>query len=393
MPRFINTSIVFALSLITVFACSGEKKEGKGNKSSSTYTFEYEKLDSLLIDNLTELNLLHWNESRSEGLFLDREQERVIRVDEQGDILDAYVVLGDRPDALGRWLSGAYLMDDGRFYLSGARSMNLYDKDGKLVKIISTLKDDVLERFNFNSENMILWNDEIFIKSRGVSGFDRTQAEFYLNYRSLAHFTPETEEFDDMVEIPMSSIYRNGNSFQQGSISFSHFVDPETNLLYIMFSGDPAVYAYEYNEGDPKLVAEMKLDTEDMDLHEGTKMGEKQDNSRGRQFRAAMESASFTNHRRIGDFHVVTYSEGMEDGPELEVQNWRSYMAEMNKRLKLGYQVFQGEELLARGKGNFYPETFSQFIMLKDGTMMVKYTNEEEEEDFQKFYIIKAKVS
>ncbi|MCC5919206.1 MAG: hypothetical protein LAT68_00495 [Cyclobacteriaceae bacterium] len=384
--------IFILLALVFLGSCS--QKDSTKEKASSEWAFEYEKADSLVIDWMTSLNLLDWNESLKQGLFYDMNQSLILQIDAEGNILAQHDKLGDKPDALGRYLSSAVLLDDGRFYLKGQTRINLYEADGSLERTIYSPEMNAIVT-SVGKRTLFIWKDQLIFDNLNPSeGLSSDQdLEYFEKLRFLQVY--QGDSIREMVPVPDKSVYAEGWYFKNLFMarSFEHLRDED--LLAIISAKEMKVFIYDWKDvsQEPVLVRTIELNTEGMNIDKGSKDPIEKSQRQGMMV-VGFGDATINNMYRLGEFDLFEYVAGTSGEPTVNpMEDVQAYIEELQKLTVYGYQLIDREgNIVKQEEGRFFPiDNIRPSLTLSDGTLIASYNNPEEEADEQVFYFLKIK--
>ncbi|EAZ81375.1 hypothetical protein [Algoriphagus machipongonensis] len=311
-----NYSTFYAL-LFVLFACETPKSSEAENSQELSY--EFQKTDSLTVKDILARVFLYQGEQGGQYVFRDMASSQVYIFNKEGELENQWNKEGDVP---------------GRF--SMASSNFLLDKNGNLVIVdimygvkVLKIEGEVVQDFRIFQDQVglgsaiSLFDNEQLIEKNGkeyllysldiIEDFDgKYDAEFLKERKNILMTDIQTNETKKLIPFPESSQFLNGNVFYFRDFRPIFHFDQKSNLLYLMFKGEPTLYIYNWGEETPELVETIDLELEGFETHPGFEEGAIE-LGKINSFEKRAYPSSIINLTQYGEDLLITYSPSPKD--------------------------------------------------------------------------------
>jgi hypothetical protein len=232
--------------LILVAALIGCAKDKNTDQSIST-NYKLEITDSIRVNHLEELTLI----DMEDGMFLAKEEGNSSYhiFDKSGHITSPIELKTDGPNAINMVYSGGFF--DGKFTIMDLhKGLIQFSNEGEIINDIP-IPEDYLYMHPYNRPAFRLGNKLAYYRpERDLKDWE-DQEKFYRKYYNeplLEVFDPITKEVTLKMELPETSIYKDGN--------FHFLYHPKIikrgKLWYLFLMAEMKFYVYE--EQDEELI-------------------------------------------------------------------------------------------------------------------------------------------
>jgi len=385
-----HSLFLFSLIAYVGFSCSNSQSEEDYNAS-----LEWEKVDSVRINYLGQLNLMDVNPDRERVLLFNQMEGIFVIADFDGQTLSTFKKTEDAPDSYGRFplASGKFSIDGNRIHLVSNMGMFEYDIDGNLSNSLKYPREEYPSfsgRASADSEFYDL-GDKTLVKAVEAWGkYKRNTPEFYDHFLLLAMIDNETGEISRFMGLEDDSIYKNGKGHDIADMM--PMVDVNENKIYMIVGKDTYLNVYDL---DPpySLLQRTPLPLTGFKQNQGEDFGKVDP----RMIRPDMSAGRISNVKVLGDYVILSYFEGYNDQHKEEfdlISNPQEY-AEFTHRMKGKYPRKllildkQGNKIKETNVPNGFNET--QFMVRGDHLWFMSNLNEEVEEDFWTVYKVALK--
>lgn len=225
--------------LILVVAVIGCTKDKRINQSLST-NYRFEITDSIRVDHLEVLTLI----DLEDGMFLTKKEgtSSFLTFDKTGSIISDIELKADGPNAINMVYSAGYF--DGKFTIMELhRGLIQFSNDGEIINNIP-IPEDYIYMHPYNKPAFKFGNKIAYYRPERDLNDWEDQEKFYRKYYNeplLEVIDPITKEVALKMEIPETSIYKDGD--------FHFLYHPKIikkgKLWYLFLMAEMKFYVYE----------------------------------------------------------------------------------------------------------------------------------------------------
>ncbi|WP_164675176.1 hypothetical protein [Anditalea andensis] len=382
----------FLLMLIAYlnFSCSNFQNEKEFHAS-----LRFEKVDSVRINYLGQLNLMDINPDHKRVLLFNQMEGTFVITDFEGQTLSSFTKIADAPDSYGSFpLAAAKFSEDGqKINLVSNTGLFEYDLEGNLSnskKFAGEKSTSFSGRSTADSEFYDL-GDKTLIKAVETWGeYKRNTPEFYDHFLLLAMIDNNTGEINRFMGLEDDSIYKNGKGHDIADMM--PMVDVKEDKIYIVVGKDTYLNVYDLNP-PYALLQRTHLPLTDFKQNQGEDFAKVDPNM----IRPDMSAGRISNVKVLDDYVIISYFQGYNDQDKEEfdlISNSQEFTA-FSLRMKDKYPKYL---LLLDKEGNKIKETTvpdgfnpTQFMVRDDHLWFMSNLNEEIEEDFWTVYKVALK--
>jgi hypothetical protein len=244
----------YLILVVALFGCAREKNPNQHN----SINYKIEITDSIRVNLLEELTLI----DMESGMFLAKVEglPSYVIFDESGSITSHIELKTDGPNAINMPYSGGYL--DGKFTIMDLhRGLIQFSNEGEIINNIP-IPEDYLYMHPYNRPAFKLGNKLAYYRpERDLKDWE-DQEKFYRKYYYeplLEVLDPVTKEVELKMEIPETSIYKDGN--------FRFLYHPKIikkgKLWYLFLMAEMKFYVYEEQGKDLIFKESVNLNVKD----------------------------------------------------------------------------------------------------------------------------------
>jgi len=382
---------VFICLLITtsLFSCK-ERHDNKGdNVNNAIITFE--KLDSIEIDFLGVPVVHDIDPTSRTVLFTDNQpySEDIFVADFEGNINNSFTKFGDLPDTYGVLFAPLKIIGENEFVAYSMMGFMTYDFSGNFI---SRIKINEIEPYNFKRGSMgygmgILGEEFIYIDQGSRKG-DYSDLELYKEVTPIISLNPSTGERKPILQIPESSLYRNGKHFFRDAWAPVFEVGDEK--LYVVFGIEPVIYVYE-NKAPFSLISQIPIDLPDYYYNKGSSQYDPGF------FKWVMVSGRIENIKKLDQYFIVGYFPGYDHQDQTESfenkspEENRDFGERMRKKYQHRVAILDS---LGNVINDFVPEGMDpRNMIIRDGQLwMMESPDPDVEKEYFRLYRVGLKV-
>lgn len=240
--------------VIASFGCANDKNT---DQSIST-SYEFEITDSIRVNHLEELTLI----DVEDGMFLAKKEgiSNYIIFDKTGNITSQIELKTDGPNAINMPYSAGFF--EGKFTIMDLhRGLIQFSNDGEIINNL-TIPEDYIYMHPYNRPAFRLENKLAYYRpERDLTDWE-DQEKFYRNYYNeplLEVFDPITKEVALKMEIPETSIYKDGDFH----FLFHPKIIKKGKHWYLFLMAEMKFYVYEEQGEDLIFKESVSLNMKD----------------------------------------------------------------------------------------------------------------------------------
>lgn len=336
------------ITLLAGLVACGEKTKETG---STNYIPKLVITDSLVIDNLTKLNLIDVKEDRSEYLFYDFKTSEFFRVDKSGEIILKANRSEDGKDSYkSTYFSTAHYMKDDQILVLTHGHASIYDLDFNLVDS-KKVDFELVSRTVGGSRAALTFAKYLYTFSLDIMG--DVEAIFGSEEFSIAYPFMTIRDINSLDTLHTSFIPKETQMALNPGIYNN--LDPIVKIMeeemYVLFPNSPEMYVYEFPELKLKTFWQLKPGED----YKQIKPSNKDIGLDGFfQSLAASEYKGFA----FSNGYLLTIFEGGAPQDEIDALPNRTVgSAEFNELAKkyksnYHYQIFKGQDKIWQGDLN-----------------------------------------
>jgi len=243
--------------LILISALIGCAKDKNTDQSIST-NYKFEMTDSIRVNHLEELTLI----DIEDGMFLAKEEgiSSYIIFDNTGKITSHIELKSDGPNAINMAYSAGFF--DGKFTIMELhRGLLQFSNEGEIINNIP-IPENYIYMYPYNRPAFKLGNKLAYYRpERNIKDWE-DQEKFYRKYYNepmLEVIDPITKEVSLKMEIPETSIYKDGD------FHFLHHpkIIKKGKLWYLFLMAEMKFYVYEERDEDLIFKESVSLNVKD----------------------------------------------------------------------------------------------------------------------------------
>lgn len=229
-----------------MISCSNDKN----SKQSISSNFEFVIADSIQVNHLNVLKLI----DQEDGIFLAKSDDlsTFLMFDITGEIKNQIELKTDGPNAIQRTVSEGFF--EGKFtVLDNQKGLLQFSNEGEIIKS-QPIPDNYFFFHLYNKPVFSLGKNLAYYRpDRDLTDWDNPEVFYNRSYNSpiLEVLDPETNDTKLKMEIPESSIYKDGD--------FHSILDPKIinkgKIWYLTLMAEMKFYIYE-EKGDELIFKE-----------------------------------------------------------------------------------------------------------------------------------------
>jgi len=385
--RIISLLIVFSIFLIS---CSNQQSE-----EDLYASLEFEKVDSVRVHYLGQLNLMDVNPEHEKVLLFNQMEGTFLITDFNGQILSTFKKTDDAPDSYGRFpLAAGKFSEDGQS-ISLISNMGLftYDLEGNLESSLRYPRDEspsFAGKASADSEFFPLGSKTLIKAVEPRGEYQRNTPEFYDHFLLLAMIDNETGEINRFMGLEDDSIYKNGKGHDIADMM--PMIDVADDKIFMVVGKDTYLNVYDLTP-PYALLQRTALPLTNFKQNQGEDFAKVDP----RMIKPDMAAGRISNIKVLRDYVILSYFEGYndQDKEDFDMITTAQEYADFNQRMKGKYPR---KLLILNKKGEKIKETnvptgfnVSQFIVRGEHLWFMSQLNEETEEDFWTVYKVDLK--
>ncbi len=372
-------AFVLGLTAAFFFACQSSEKDEITDKQFSE-PYDLKIVDSLKVDYLGYLSLLDIN-SRGQYLLNDPQREKYLVADENGEIIEQFILNPDSRAFSSRPYHGPAFFRDSLLVFNIPNGISFHWFDGTLQSRVGSDEPQSTPIMMGGSKAVfdvtINGKSKVLYRNTAVLGEYPGEEEVFLKgFKAAMLF--DLEEKTTTAHIPLSqeSEYWNTGIFYE-PLRMINRMDVQDDQLVIVFSKDPFIYRYQIKDDEFTLIEAIHLDEEIEYLYTKENFDRK-----------LSGESSISYVAMLGDKVWVQYSPGLP----IELQQERKSLVDGNRVSikpasnlpKSQFSIFKN----GRRVGNkVLPESLGAYSLKKDEYLWFKaQANPDVEEDYSTWY-------
>lgn len=263
-----NLLIITAVAIATLFiSCSSDKT--KENLNYSDIKFQFEIIDSLMVDYLGTPLLCDFSPNQEYILFYNSRNTEFIITDVNGDIISKFTKEGDIPDNPGTLADRPIFYNNNTIIAHGQKGIWAYDFEGENTWEIK--REQPLSYWfskSYGRSMYLLEPQHLFT----VINYDQliinaSEDSLYENQHALKIANQLDNSIEPVIPLEPFSRYLDGKGYQSSSMLPSNHV--LGNQMVISYSKDELVYLYEWEGKSFQLADTFSLGIQPFYLDEG----------------------------------------------------------------------------------------------------------------------------
>lgn len=378
-------------STFAIVSCSSNTSTESGN-SNLEGNYELVKVDSLMVPVLEPLQITDFNPKTNRFLAYGTQSKACMEIDAEGNVLNSVDLTGEGPGHFGPGMSGlGYLGDN--IVVEGAGAYNFFDADWNYLEKFTpgsgyiplsyiSGKPDAVE---INGVNTV-----IKAKSQNYNGNVELKEGHFNTAMMLEAFNSKSQEPTELLPYPENSIYRTSELYFDGhepKISYNK----QKEELILVLPLEPKMYKYELKNNRFEFVSTSNLDLKNFrtpqgipyeDQHENPLKGFGRSNELNYVYRVLNSSVLDVNS--YGEITMIKYKTGAAEPTSITDYGEATKYAMANSETR--YSFFVKDKMMLETDIDL-----GRYVRLNENQLLVPYVNEEEELDYNKFYIYELK--
>tara|TARA_A100000171_G_scaffold40771_1_gene41339 strand:+ start:13616 stop:14800 length:1185 start_codon:yes stop_codon:yes gene_type:complete len=381
---------VVIFSLLAIASCSSNTStENKNSNLEGSY--ELVKVDSLMVPVLEPLQITDFNADTEKFLALGIQSKNTMEIDFEGNVTNKVDLTGEGPGHFGNGLTELGYWQDGMI-IYGPNVYFTYDKEWNYTGRILDNAGGFSLPLGFISGAPITLSKEgypIVVKPTPHSqmGFRELPNDYFATAQLIELVSGSNLEIEGLLEFPENSVYKSQTTYYSSNEAR---LSADGDKLYLALPLEPKLYVYDMRN-DFSLLETINLDLPRFRKPQGIPFEDQHKNGlsgfgKSNQLNVVYEitNSLIYSISAKGDLVIVDYKTGLEE------ETNASTMQEAWAKTKTGSMeltVFfkQGEKILE------VEERFTKIVQISSTKFLAHYINEEEELDYNKFYIYELK--
>jgi len=260
------TISVFSLVLFFI-SCSPEKTNE--NVSDSDVEFQFEIVDSLVIDYLGVPLLCDFSPNQEHVLLYNSRNTEFIIANKKGEIINQFEKSGDIPDNPGTLADRPIFYDNETIISHGQKGIWAYNFDGENVWKIKREEPISYWISKSNGRSMYLLEPDHFFT---VINYDQllinpSSDSLYENQRALKIVNRKEKAIEPIIPLESFSRYLDGKGYQAAKmLPSNHF---KGNQMVLTYPKEDLIYLYDWNNISFQLKDTFSLNINPFYLDEG----------------------------------------------------------------------------------------------------------------------------
>jgi hypothetical protein len=312
-----NLVLIISLSTCLIFAsCSSNNVTEK--VADSDIEFQFEIVDSLLLDYLGTPLLCDFSPNKERILFYNGRNTEFIITDASGEILNQFSKEGDIPDNPGTLADRPIFYNDSTIIAHGQKGIWAYNFVGENVLKIEREKSLGFWFSKTFSRSMYLLdpNEYFTVINYDQLVINASNDSLYENQTALKIVNGQTKSIKPTIPLESFSRYLDGNGYQPASMLPSNHVNKNTMVL--SYSKEDLIYLYEWKDQTFQLADTFSLGIEPFFLDQG-KDRESFEGQNGFSMGGKVGEADVRGVWLVNDNQVlVQYNAGIKESERLE---------------------------------------------------------------------------
>ncbi len=263
-----NLLFIFGISLAFIFiSCSSDKSTEK--VSHSDIEFQFEIVDSLLVDYLGSPLLCDFSPNQERILLFNSRNTEFIITDVNGEIISQFTKEGDIPDNPGTLADRPIFYNNNTIIAHGQKGIWAYNFEGENVWKIE--REEPLGYWfskSYGRSMYLLESNQYFsVINYDQLVIDASKDSLYENQHALKIVNKETESTKPVIPLEPFSRFLDGKGYQATSmLPSNHF---RGNRMAISYGKEDIIYIYEWNNQSFQLADTFSLNITPFYLDEG----------------------------------------------------------------------------------------------------------------------------
>ncbi|MBN7813956.1 NHL repeat-containing protein [Algoriphagus pacificus] len=299
------------------FSC--DSKKSSEIEFTQELNYEFRKIDSLTVKDILARVFLYQGSQSDQYVFRDMASSQVFIFNKDGQLVDQWEKEGDVPGRFGMASSNFSFGKNGKIVVADImHGLKVLEMDGEVVQDFRIFQDQVSLGSAislFDSEQLIEKNGKEYLlySLDIIEEYDGKYDPDFLKERKNVLMTDiQTNETKKLISFPESSQFLNGNVFYFRDFRPIFHFDQKSNLLYLMFKGEPTLYIYDWADETPKLIESIGLELEGFETHPGFEEGSIE-LGKINSFEKRPYASSIINLAQYGEDLLITYSPSPKD--------------------------------------------------------------------------------
>jgi len=310
--------VVSLLCTMLIISCLSDQENSES--SDSDLEFQFEVVDSLLLDYLGTPKLCDFSPNREHILFYNSRNSEFIIADTNGSILNQFSKEGDIPDNPGSLSDRPIFFDDETIIAHGQDGIWAYNFDGGNVWSIK--RDEPISYWfskSYGRSIYLLDPPHYFtVINYDLLALDASQDSLYENQHALKLINRKTESLESIIPLEPFSRYLDGKGYKPASMLPINHVNGET--MVISYAKDEIVYLYDWADERFQLADTFSLNIEPFFLDEAEKRESFKDQE-GFMFGGKIGEAEVRGSWLLNnDMVLVQYNAGVKESERQEAK-------------------------------------------------------------------------
>ncbi|KYG83470.1 SdiA-regulated/phytase-like domain-containing protein [Roseivirga echinicomitans] len=382
---------VVIFSLLAIASCSSNTStESKNSNLEGNY--ELVKVDSLMVPVLEPLQITDFNPKTNRFLAYGTQSKACMEIDAEGNVLSSVDLTGEGPGHFGPGMSGlGYLGDN--IVVEGAGAYYFLDADWNYLEkftpgsgyIPLTYIDGKPDAVEINGVNTI-----IKAKSQNYFGSVKLKEDHFNTAMMLEAFNSKSQEPTELLPYPENSIYRTNELYldnHEPKISYNQ----QKEELMLVLPLEPKLYKYKLINNGFELESTLDLDLRNFRTPQGIAYEDQHENplkgfgrSNQLNYIYGMLNSSILDVNSYGEITMIGYKTGAAEPTSITDYGEATKYAMANSETR--YSFFVKDKMVLETDIDLL-----RYVRLNESQLLVPYVNEEEELDYNKFYIYELK--
>ncbi|KYG81364.1 hypothetical protein EV198_1536 [Roseivirga ehrenbergii] len=378
-------------STFAIVSCSSNSSTESEN-SNLEGNYELVKVDSLMVPVLEPLQITDFNPKTNRFLAYGTQSKACMEIDAEGNVLSSVDLTGEGPGHFGPGMSGlGYLGDN--IVVEGAGAYYFFDADWNYLEKFTpgsgyiplsyiSGKPDAVE---INGVNTV-----IKAKSQNYNGNVELKEGHFNTAMMLEAFNSKSQEPTELLPYPENSIYRTSELYFDGhepKISYNK----QKEELILMLPLEPKMYKYELKNNRFEFVSTSNLDLKNFRTPQGIPYEDQHKNplknfgrSNELNYVYRVLNSSILDVNSYGEITMIRYKTGAKEPTNIiRFEEALKYAKSESETL---YSFFVKDKMVLETDIDL-----GRYVRLSETQFLVPYVNEEEELDYNKFYIYELK--
>lgn len=377
-------------STFAIVSCSSNTSTSSERENSSLEgSYELFKVDSLIVPVLEPLQITDYNPKTKRFLAYGTQSKACMEIDAEGNVLASVDLTGEGPGHFGEGMTElGYLGDD--IIINGPNAYFTFDKNWSYKERIVYTSGGAFYPLGF-----ISGAPETFIKN-GVAKIIKPIDHTFFGSRVLSndyfstaflteYISSQTQESESVISYPEGTVYLSNTTFYpspNAKISYN----ASASRLYVTLPLTPKLFVYDVDKNF-ELEKTLELDLKDFKEPRGIAFDDQSkrgpDNYRLSSVYDYLNSSIYEISSE-GDITMVTYDTGVEGNEHVSTFKEISSIAKTESKVMTAF--FLGDKKVLEME-----KWFIKSVRISETKFLAHYVNEEEELDYNKFYIYELK--